>query len=72
MNVSDENIEKVKKLLQDCDKTGLVFTCRAVKTSYGLESCTNRLIELVAQYPSWTIDQCMGQLEVELSDQNYQ
>jgi hypothetical protein len=72
MNVSNENKEKVKALLQNCDKTGLVFTCRKCTTDYGLESCANRLIELIAQYPSWTIDQCLGQLEVELGDQNYQ
>ena len=44
---------------------------KKVSTDYGLNYCTNRLIDLIAQYPTWSIDECLGQLESELSELNY-
>lgn len=69
--ISQENKEKVKNMLKSCDKTGLVFTCRMIETEYGLNFCSNRLIELMLQYPTWSVDQLLGQLEAELIEQNY-
>jgi hypothetical protein len=69
--VSEEIKNQIKELLTSCDKTGLVFICKRVQTEHGLKYCTNRLIELVLLYPTWTMDECLGQLEAELSEQNY-
>lgn len=61
-------IEKLQEYITTCEKTGLIFICKKIETEKGKEFVTAKVLELLKKYPSFTIDNCLAQIESELSE----
>ena len=61
-------IQKLNEYISTCEKTGLIFICKKIETEKGKEYVTNKVVELLNKYPDFTIDNCLAQIESELSE----
>ncbi len=60
--------EKVEQLLKDCDTLGLVYTCQKLSTPQGKKFVVTRLIQIMEANQSYTFQNALADLEVQLTD----
>jgi hypothetical protein len=61
-------LQELESYISSCEKTGLVFVCKKIETEKGKNYVVSRVIEMLEKYPSFTIDNCLAQIESELSE----
>lgn len=66
--MEEELKKELSEYIDSCQKHGLIHVCEKIKTQPGKDWVISRLDEMMDMYPTWKPIQCLGQIEIELSD----
>lgn len=59
---------ELENYIMQCDRHGLTLICKKTQSKQGLKYVTDRTIELIKEFPDFTISNCLGQIEMELQE----
>lgn len=62
---------ELEKYVDNCEKNGLTLVCEKVATPEGKEYIISRLNDMMDAYPTWSAEECLTHIEVELNDLKY-
>lgn len=61
--------QKIKEVLDSCDKTGLIFVCNKIQTEYGMDYCIGRVKSILLENRNLSLRNAISHLEAELIEQ---
>lgn len=68
METSEIN-QKIKDILNNCEKNALVFICNKIQTEYGMDYCIGRVKDILLKNQNFTIKNAIAHLEIELIEE---
>lgn len=66
---TNEINEKIKQILNNCEKHSLVFVCNKISTEYGMDYCIGRVKDILLKNKQFTIKNAISHLEIELVEE---
>jgi len=61
---------ELQSYIEDCSQNKMPMICKKIKNKDGLEYVTNEVIDILKQNPSFTIENAIGHVEMQLNELN--